>query len=111
MFILKKANQLKIFGLYALIFFVFSCSSNSTIDNIDDEVGEEEEEIEIPLQKRLPEVFVDTKGGTIVDEPKISSLSSFVVAGDTVYKGNLGIEFRGASSQAIFPKKSYGLET
>ncbi len=111
MTILKKAKQIKVLSLYAFVFFVFSCSSNSTIDSTDDEIGEEEEEIEVPLQKRLPQVLIDTKGGTIVDEPKISSESSFVVTGDTIYKGNLGIEFRGATSQSLFPKKSYGLET
>ena len=110
MCILQKANQIQIFGLYAFIFFVFSCSSDTIVTGTEDEIAVEEEETEVPVQSRLPEVFVDTKGNTIVDEPKISSESIFVVTGDTIYAGNLGIEFRGASSQG-FPKKSYGLET
>jgi len=101
-----------LFAAALLLFFAISCSSDDgDAPTTDDVIGEEEEEeIEIPLQNRLPQVFVDTKGGTIVDEPKIPSDAIFINALDTVYNGNLGIEFRGASSQS-FPKKSFGLET
>lgn len=76
----------------------------------DDDSGQEPD-TPIALEDKLPQFMVDTQGGTIVDEPKISSQATITVAGDVVYEGNMGIEFRGASSQALFPKKSYGLET
>lgn len=104
-------QRAQLLGLLTFFFLFISCSSDTEVpQNPDGETGEEGEEIEIPLQDRLPQVFVDTKGNSIVDEPKIASDAVFVVGNDTVYNGNLGIEFRGASSQG-FPKKSYGLET
>lgn len=104
----RKTQFLVFFSCFSLL---ISCNSDNEIaQNPDDEIGEEEQ-VEIPLLDRLPQVFVDTKGSSIVDEPKISSDAILVVGNDTVYNGNLGIEFRGATSQTIFPKKSYGLET
>lgn len=94
-----------------LVLLLVACSSDDSSPSNTDDVTGGDDEIEIPVQDRLPQVFVDTKGGTIVDEPKISSDAIFVNALDTVYNGNLGIEFRGATSQALFPKKSFGLET
>ncbi|WP_350291089.1 CotH kinase family protein [uncultured Croceitalea sp.] len=111
MIILSKKAQIKTLGLWVFLFLILSCNSDNTVGATDDEVGEEEQENPISLEDRLPQVFVDTKGGTIVDEPKISSDAVLVIAGDTIYNGNLGIEFRGATSQLLFPKKSYGLET
>ena len=49
--------------------------------------------------------------GIIVDEPKINADFTIRVDDQVTYEGLIGIEFRGASSQALFPKKSYGLET
>jgi spore coat protein CotH len=50
-------------------------------------------------------------GEDIVDEPKVPA--EMVVTADdmTSYDGRIGIEFRGATSQTVFPKKSYGIET
>ncbi|KPM31492.1 Fibronectin type III domain protein [Croceitalea dokdonensis DOKDO 023] len=96
-------GSLLLYGLLVL----FSCKSDDVVPT---EQEEQQEEIEVAPQDRLPQVFIDTKGASIVDEPKISSDAVMVVANDTVYQGNLGIEFRGATSQG-FPKKSYGLET
>ena len=106
-------RQLGFSTLFVLLFLSFSCSSDDiTPADPDDEMAQEEDEpVEIPLEARLAQVSIDTNGGTIVDEPKISSAALLMVGNDTVYNGNMGIEFRGASSQAIFPKKSYGLET
>nr|WP_298791319.1 CotH kinase family protein [uncultured Allomuricauda sp.] len=111
MTLLFQTKHIKILGLLIASLLSFSCSRDNSIVVTDDETGEDDENTEIPLQDRLPQVFVDTNGGVIVDEPKISSEAKFVVTGDTIYKGNLGIEFRGATSQLIFDKKSYGLET
>lgn len=68
----------------------------------------------------LPIIIIDTKGGQIVDEPKIEAEMKIINNGpgkrnhlsDTVFQYNnkIGIEFRGSSSQ-MFPKKPYGFET
>ncbi len=106
-------KQLINLGFLTLLLFVFSCDSDGEVPSTtdDDPNGEEQENPEIPLEDRLPQVFIDTEGASIIDEPKIPSNAVFVMAADTVYNGNMGIEFRGATSQALFPKKSYGLET
>jgi hypothetical protein len=68
----------------------------------------------------LPIVVIGTNGQTIVNEPKITADMKVIYNGegkrnaltDTVYhyKGKIGIEIRGSSSQ-LFPKKQYGIET
>lgn len=90
----------------------FSCSSSEELEETfsNDDETEIEEVSEVTLEDQLPQVFFNTNGGTIVDEPRISSDAIIVVGNDTIYNGNMGIEFRGASSQD-FPKKSYRLET
>ncbi len=69
----------------------------------------------------LPIIIVDTDGVAILDEPKIMARMRAIDNGpgtrnsvtDTpsAYDGLVGIEFRGSSSLALFPKKSYALET
>lgn len=106
-------TQKKVYLFYILVFLTLSCSDDNeppqvSIDD-DDEVVEDTDprsETEAPLAQ----VFIDTKGIAIVDEPRISSDAILVIDNDTIYNGNMGIEFRGASSQG-FPKKSYRLET
>ncbi len=71
-------------------------------------------------KSHLPLVVIDTRGLTIVNEPKITALMKVIDNGPgqlndpsdpgTDYDGYIGIEIRGQSSQ-MFPKKSYGLET
>lgn len=68
----------------------------------------------------LPIVVIDTHGQTIPDEPKITADMGIIDNGVGVrnnltdafngYKGKIGIEIRGSSSQ-MFPKKQYGFET
>lgn len=68
----------------------------------------------------LPLVFINTKGKTITDEPKIKATMGIVWNGPgqrnaisdpkNDYNGNISIEIRGSTSQ-LFPKKSYGFET
>ncbi|MFH0892998.1 MAG: CotH kinase family protein [Bacteroidota bacterium] len=67
----------------------------------------------------LPIILIETWGQIIPDDPKIQSGFAIINNGPGVrnyvtdpvyYKGNIGIELRGSSSQ-MFPKKSYGLET
>ncbi|SNR38957.1 CotH kinase family protein [Hymenobacter mucosus] len=68
----------------------------------------------------LPLVVIDTQGSTIVDDPKVAAQMRIIDRGPgqrnaltdvpNQYKGRIGIELRGSSSQSM-PKKSYGLET
>jgi len=100
--------------LLSVIFLslLLSCSSdNSSLPEDDDEVQQDDDEVVVALEDKLPQFFIDTKGGTIVDEPKISSDARITIEDEIVFEGNMGIEFRGATSQTLFPKKSYGLET
>ncbi len=75
-----------------------------------------------PFQEtsHLPLVVIDTRGQSIVNEPKITAMLKIINNGPgqlnsyfqdgTDYDGYIGIEIRGQSSQ-MFPKKSYSFET
>lgn len=68
----------------------------------------------------LPLIVIHTNGLTIRDDPKIIAHMGIIWNGPgnrnslsdpmNNYNWNVGIEFRGSSSQG-FPKKSYGFET
>jgi hypothetical protein len=68
----------------------------------------------------LPIVVINTKGVAIVDEPKVNVEMGIIDNGPgrrnartdpyNAYRGTVGIEIRGSSSQ-LFPKKAYGFET
>jgi hypothetical protein len=68
----------------------------------------------------LPIIKINTNGKTIVNEPKILADMELIYNGvgktnnvtdkPTGYLGKTGIEFRGSTSQQIFPKKPYGFE-
>jgi hypothetical protein len=58
---------------------------------------------------KLPAVYINTFGNTIVDDPKVKS-EIMVQVGDTIpLKINIGIELRGSSS-LWFDQKSFGFE-
>ncbi len=98
----------RLFSILILIFLInISCADDLNIEN---DQGEQSEDVEINPEDRLIQVNVDTDGVAIVDEPKIQAQVVISKAGVVSYQGNIGIEFRGASSQS-FPKKSYGVET
>ena len=63
------------------------------------------------LSQPLPKIYIDTMGGTIVDDPKITAKMLIADNKRIDYDNYIGIELRGNSSQAFFPKKSYGIET
>lgn len=71
-----------------------------------------------PTRYNLPLFILNTNGGTIVDEPKITAdlkvinLPEGNSLSDTVYEfnGKIGIEIRGSSSQT-YEKKNYAFET
>jgi len=88
--------------LTAFIFLMISC------DDANDTVIPEDTPT---TNDRLTQVVVNTNNQTIVDEPKINGTISISNNDIVSYEGAIGIEFRGASSQALFPKKSYGFET
>ena len=68
----------------------------------------------------LPLIIINTSGNTIIDEYKIMADMGIIWNGpgkrnnvtdpQNNYKGIIGIEIRGSSSQ-MFPKKGYGVET
>ena len=68
----------------------------------------------------LPIIKINTKGKSIVNEPKILADMELIYNGvgktnnvtdkPTGYLGKTGIEFRGSTSQQLFPKKPYGFE-
>ena len=61
--------------------------------------------IEIDDAIVLPQVFINTNGQDIVDEPKILADMTITTDETVNFVGNIGIEIRGSSSQ-FFPKKT-----
>jgi len=69
----------------------------------------------------LPIVIIDTDGKNIPDEPKITAgmkilwhedgSRNYLTDTEYNYDGLIGIEMRGSSSQDLFPKKQYAVET
>ncbi len=102
MLLMNLISQTKILCIGAIVFLILtSCGDDpepspimSSIDPAD----------------RLPLIQIQTLGDSIVDEPKVSAEMLITQNADTLYNGHLGIEFRGATSQLFFPKKSYGIE-
>ncbi len=93
----------RVFMLFisCLPLLITSCSK-------DDTSGGEGEE---PKGVGLPLISINTNGAVIVDEPKVNAKITVFEEDVISYEGDIAIEFRGASSQALFPKKSYGFET
>lgn len=72
------------------------------------------------VESPLPIIEINTSGQNIVDEPKVAGQLTmyFLPSGDNNsirdqphFQGRIGIELRGQTSQSIFPKKSFGIET
>ena len=69
----------------------------------------------------LPIVVINTHGQTIPNEPKIEADMGIIFNGEgelnhiydpyNHYNGKIGIEMRGSSSQFLYPKKQYAVET
>ncbi|PCJ94516.1 MAG: hypothetical protein COA50_12205 [Flavobacteriaceae bacterium] len=104
----QLATFVKPFFSCCLFIFMVSCSNDDTI--VPENEEQQEEEQVIAPEDGLPQIRINTKGGTIVDEPKIDSEITISIADEVVFEGFIGIEIRGASSQ-MFPKKAFGLET
>lgn len=101
------------FGL-VIILIIFgsilpSCTDNGTNSSPNPEPEPEEDPIN--LESSLPQMSITLQGDAIVDEPKVPALLKVYDQGVVTYDGYIGIEFRGSTSQSLFPKKSYGIET
>tara|TARA_B100000945_G_scaffold254014_1_gene211101 strand:- start:314 stop:1666 length:1353 start_codon:yes stop_codon:yes gene_type:complete len=88
--------------IYVLIFIIFSCNKIEDLPNSLVQYPE--------IGKIIPHVQINTLNKEIVDEPKISSKMIITKDSMILYDGNIGIEYRGSTSQ-LFDKKSYGFET
>ncbi len=99
--ILKKALY-----FVTLVFVLAACSSDEGPDN----TGDDGQETVVSRVGKLPLIEIVTNGATIVNEPKINAGMKVTEGNSINYAGNIGIEFRGSSSQ-MFPKKGYGIET
>lgn len=93
-------------SMVLMAFILFGCSS----DDIPRTEPEDEEEAVVLPENKLPLVSISTNGNQIVDEPKVNATFTVTEGNEVTYEGNMGIEFRGASSQG-FPKKAFGFET
>ncbi len=90
---------INIFTFSLLIFVLTSCEKEII-----------KETVIVPVENKIPQVYINTNGLKIVDEPKINAKITIEVKGEIDYTGPIGIEIRGASSQN-FPKKQFGFET
>lgn len=59
---------------------------------------------------KVPNVYINTKGNTIVNEPKVQSVIQIQLGDTIVFRSNIGIEYRGSTSFRLFDQKSYGIE-
>lgn len=98
--------------LLGVLQFNASCSSDDSAPPalVSEEEQEKPKEPKIRSEDKLPSFSINTGSNAIVDEPKVDATMTITEKGAESYSGNIGIEFRGASSQ-LFPKKSFGLET
>ncbi len=92
--------------LFTILFvtFSFSCKKdllepNNPSSSLPEGLGQE-----------VPFINVDTKGKTIIDDPKIDGTMSIKYLNEIVLTTNIGIELRGSTSQTEFDKKSYSIE-
>jgi hypothetical protein len=94
---------IQFFLLFYILIFSFSCNKTQDLEivNPNNSGG---------INEQIPQISINTNGGVIVDEPKISAQMNIFVDNILSFQGTTGIEIRGASSQ-FFEKKSYGLET
>ncbi|MDZ7718643.1 MAG: CotH kinase family protein [Balneolaceae bacterium] len=95
-----------------LLFVVFQfsgCNDNSTSSGPNPDPEPEPDPIN--MESALPQLSITLQGEEIVDEPKVPATLKVYEEGGVTYNGHIGIEYRGATSQALFDKKSFGIET
>ena len=82
---------------------------NQQVENVENQLKDlENSQNEV---SSLPHIYINTDGKTIIDEPKISATLEIKKNQEVIEQHHIGIELRGATSQQLFEKKSYGLET
>lgn len=100
---------MKIFIRYAALIFVlflWSCQKD-----IIEELNEEPLfDVEIGSSE-IPYIVIDTRGISILNEPKIPAEMKIYVHNVEIQNANIGIEYRGSTSFRISDKKSFGIET
>lgn len=103
--IMKKNLLQKLVYLIFLSLTLLNCNNEriSSTEN-DDQIDV------IQPDDELPQININTRGNTIVDEPKIDATMTIIENDIETFNGNIGIEIRGSSSQ-LFPKKAFGFET
>ena len=100
-------NSLKNIFVLSLFVALFSCQKETSLQL--EELPIEEPIVILP-ENKLPQVYIQTNGAEIVDEPKVDAQMIISVNDVIDYDGAIGIEIRGSSSQG-FPKKQFGFET
>lgn len=110
MLFFKKTRSLHLVlssAVLLICFFFVSCSDNG----FSNEPVDLTERPDFSNDRNLPQLFVTLQAEEIVDEPKVPALLKVYEQGKPTYDGHIGIEYRGATSQLLFPKKSFGVET
>jgi hypothetical protein len=98
-----KKTQLQIIYFLFIVLFSFSCKKNNepaVVINSPTTVSKGDP---------IPFIKIKTNSG-ILDEPKVRASMSIEYKDSTIFSANVGIEFRGAISQLLYEKKSYGIE-
>ncbi|MBJ6367483.1 CotH kinase family protein [Snuella sedimenti] len=101
----QKLQCYKLLVLGCIFLQILGCEKDNVSEDVVSNETTEQESIDY-----VPKVKINTHGSTIIDEPKINASIEIDELGTITFKGNIGIELRGATSQS-FPKKSYGFET
>ena len=91
--------------VFSILFFV-SCKTDEgvSIPPIDDDDRG-------PTGSEIPFFVMSSGFNKIVDEPKVAGNMAVYIEQELILQQPIGIEFRGSTSQRLFPKKSYGVET
>lgn len=98
--------------LLALLFMIsaIACEEDNATPSTDDDDKLSTELKDIGLND-LPVFIIQTNGADIPNEPKIPADYQIKEQGEISQSGRIGIELRGSTSQSLFEKKSYGVET
>ena len=92
----------------ALIFLLFLSSCLQEI------IIEPDEEALFDIEtgsSEIPYIMIETRGRSILNEPKIPAEMDIYVHKVKTQSANIGIEYRGSTSFRISDKKSFGIET
>ncbi len=94
-------------GLIIMLFTLFSCKKDTPIGT----TIVTPPNPTISIKGEFMPLLVIKTTGTIADEPKVKADMKIYVKDSVVAAENIGIEIRGAISQLLYEKKSYGFET